>query len=225
MPLACLPSLLRRSSFGYEDRELRHRHGGLFQHSQNLTIASNRSARPKTKPDEYHHLLRKALGWKQTVPCLFPPEAEKRGRELRAPHKYELLSNGLRYTMSCFSRITGIKDVRQAGTLILKEDAMNGCRLLLSHIRTVCPTIHLTRLRALLTAVETATQQHRLTLTDLGRVLKSPALVKHNITRMDRLLGNGRLSAERTGLYTVVTQWILVQVTAPLVLVDWSTLT
>jgi hypothetical protein len=127
--------------------------------------------------------------------------------------------------MSCFSRITGIKDVRQAGTLILKEDAMNGCRLLLSHIRTVCPTIHLTRLRALLTAVETATQQHRLTLTDLGRVLKSPALVKHNITCMDRLLGNGRLSAERTGLYTVVTQWILAQVTAPLVLVDWSTLT
>jgi hypothetical protein len=56
-------------------------------------------------------------------------------------------------------------------------------------------------------------------------VLKSPALVKHNITRMDRLLGNGRLSAERTGLYTVVTQWILAQVTEPLVLVDWSTLT
>jgi hypothetical protein len=32
-PLACLPSLLRRSSFGYEGRELRRRHGGIFQHS------------------------------------------------------------------------------------------------------------------------------------------------------------------------------------------------
>jgi hypothetical protein len=32
-PLACLPSLLRRSSFGYEGRELRRRHGGIFQHA------------------------------------------------------------------------------------------------------------------------------------------------------------------------------------------------
>ncbi len=32
-PLACLPSLLRRSSFGYEGREFQRRHGSLFQHS------------------------------------------------------------------------------------------------------------------------------------------------------------------------------------------------
>jgi hypothetical protein len=36
MPLACLPSLLRRSSFGYEGRELRHRHGGSFAQVQDM---------------------------------------------------------------------------------------------------------------------------------------------------------------------------------------------
>jgi hypothetical protein len=36
-PLACLPSLLRRSSFGYEGRELQRRHGGIFQHSRNVS--------------------------------------------------------------------------------------------------------------------------------------------------------------------------------------------
>jgi hypothetical protein len=101
---------------------------------------------------------------------------------------------------------------------------MNACRLLFTHLRKICPTIHVTRLRALVTAVEAAIQ-HRLTLTDLGRGLKSFALVKHNIKRMDRLLGNGRLSAERIVLYTEIAHWALAQVTEPLVLIDWSTLT
>jgi hypothetical protein len=35
-PLACLPSLLRRSSFGYEGRELRRRHGGPFGKTQGM---------------------------------------------------------------------------------------------------------------------------------------------------------------------------------------------
>jgi hypothetical protein len=48
-PLACLPSLLRRSSFGYEGRELRRRHGGLFQHS--LFVSSEVAFPPP------HHFL------------------------------------------------------------------------------------------------------------------------------------------------------------------------
>ena len=88
---------------------------------------------------------------------------------------------------------------------------MPACRLLFTHLRKICPTFHATRLRAL--------------ATDLGRGLNCPALVKHNIKRMDRPLGNSRLSAERTVLYTEVTHWVLAQVTEPLVLIDWSTLT
>ena len=35
-PLTCLPSLLRRSSFGYEGRELQRRHGGPFGQTQGM---------------------------------------------------------------------------------------------------------------------------------------------------------------------------------------------
>ncbi|MEE8126256.1 MAG: hypothetical protein V3T42_10615 [Nitrospirales bacterium] len=73
---------------------------------------------------------------------------------------------------------------------------MNACRLLFARLRTVCPTIHLTRLLALLTAVDVVIHHHQLTLAGLGHGLRSPALVKHNIKRMDRLLGKGRLWAE-----------------------------
>ena len=75
---------------------------------------------------------------------------------------------------------------------------INACHQLLTRLRTACPTIHPTRLRALLTAVETAVHHQRLTLTELGRGLQGSALVKHNIKRIDRLLGAHRQSNTHT---------------------------
>lgn len=113
-----------------------------------------------------------------------------------------------------------------AGTLILKEeDVINACRQLSTQLRTGCPTIHATRLRALLAAVETALHHQRLTLTQLGRGLRSSALVKHNIKRMDRLLGNSRLGTERLTIFQAVAHWLLADLSQPVVLVDWSDLT
>ena len=54
---------------------------------------------------------------------------------------------------------------------------INACHQLLTRLRTACPTIHATRVRALLTAVETAIHHQRLTLTELGRGLQGSALV------------------------------------------------
>lgn len=98
-------------------------------------------------------------------------------------------------------------------------------RFLRTQLQTSCPTIHAKRLNVLVTAIDTVTRHHRLTLTELGRALRSSTLVKHNIKRIDRLLGNGRLHAERTAMYAVVTQWLLAKVMHPIVLVDWSDLT
>ncbi len=39
-PLVCLPSLLRRSSFGYEGREVQYRHGGIFQQSLDANMVN-----------------------------------------------------------------------------------------------------------------------------------------------------------------------------------------
>ncbi len=102
---------------------------------------------------------------------------------------------------------------------------IHACHLLLARLRTACPTIHATRVRVLLTAVETATHHQRLTLTELGRGLRSPTLVKHNIKRMDRLLGNSRLGTERLTIFQAVAHWLFADLSQPTVLVDWSDLT
>ena len=86
---------------------------------------------------------------------------------------------------------------------------INACHALLTRLRTACPAIHASRGGGLLTAVETATHHQRLPLTELGRGLRSPALVKHNIKPMDRLLGNSRLGTERLTIFQAVVHWLL----------------
>jgi hypothetical protein len=58
------------------------------------------------------------------------------------------------------------------------------------------PEIHTKRLTSLLAAVEAVVNGSRLTLSDMGRGLSGPVSVKHNIKRIDRLLGNGALHSE-----------------------------
>ncbi|MEO8631515.1 MAG: IS4 family transposase [Betaproteobacteria bacterium] len=65
----------------------------------------------------------------------------------------------------------------------------------------------------------------RITLTELGRALPSQARVKHNIKRVDRLLGNVQLCAERFGIYQAIARWLLGQARQPIIVVDWSDLT
>lgn len=94
---------------------------------------------------------------------------------------------------------------------------MPALRFLWTHLQSAYPTIHATCLKALLHAVDALFHHPRLTLTELGRALRSPALVKHNIKRMNRLLGNGQLYTERTALYAVFVRWLLGKTTAPLI--------
>jgi hypothetical protein len=68
-------------------------------------------------------------------------------------------------------------------------------------IRTWCPQIHAARLSVILAAVAAAVRRRRLTLTEVGRALISGARVKHNIKRIDRLLGNRHFAAELFALY------------------------
>lgn len=88
-----------------------------------------------------------------------------------------------------------------------------------------CPGIHAKRLAALLAAVESAASGYRLTLSDLGRGIPGKVAVKHNIKRMDRLLGNPWLHREMAVFYEALTRECLDGVKAPLIVVDWSDLT
>jgi hypothetical protein len=64
----------------------------------------------------------------------------------------------------------------------------------------------------------------RITLSELGRALPGSARVKHNIKRVDRLLGNARLSDERYCIYQTIARWLLTEAPRPIIVIDWSVL-
>jgi hypothetical protein len=87
-----------------------------------------------------------------------------------------------------------------------------------------CPWIHTKRRDSLLAAVRAAIFGSRLMLSDLGRGLRGPTAIKHNIKRVDRLLGNAKLHAETAQVYEMLARQCLTGVPIPLIVVDWSDL-
>lgn len=102
---------------------------------------------------------------------------------------------------------------------------MHALNIVQQLIRSCCPHIHAARLTVILAAVGAAVRVRRLTLTELGRALVGAARAKHEIKRIDRLLGNRHLGAERFELYQVLARRVVGALTEPLIVVDWSDLT
>ncbi|MDO8292804.1 MAG: IS4 family transposase [Gallionella sp.] len=92
-------------------------------------------------------------------------------------------------------------------------------------LSTSFPEIHAKRLASLLAAVEAVVTGSRLTLSDMGRGLSGPVAVKHNIKRIDRLLGNDSLHTEIPKLYEALVRQCLDGISMPLIVIDWSDLT
>lgn len=101
---------------------------------------------------------------------------------------------------------------------------MHATHYLHKHLRNLCQTIHTKRLSVLFAAIGALALTRRLTLTSLGRSLRSSAEVKHNIKRMDRLLGNKHLYGERESIYAALVQLVVGSSQHPIILVDWSEL-
>ena len=131
--------------------------------------------------------------------------SEKDSRPWVSPTNRSHFYKNLSYTLSGCSRIIRPENLLQAGTLILKKDAMNVYCLLFTHLRKICRRFTSHGLGVLLIVVDAAITYPHLTLTALGCGLNGPALVKHTIKCMFRLLGNGRLYAEHIALYPVGT--------------------
>lgn len=89
-------------------------------------------------------------------------------------------------------------------------------------LATALPGVHATRMAALFDTVTAVVNGAPLSLSGLGRALSSPAKVKHLIKKVDRLLGNPHLQAERFSIYQAVARPFLRQEREPVVLVDWS---
>jgi hypothetical protein len=102
--------------------------------------------------------------------------------------------------------------------------AMHAIRLSHKWSATALEGVLAYRREAVWTGVRALLKGRQLWLSALGRAIGGDANEKHSIKRMDRLLGNGRLSAERNLWY----RWIARQVVGgnrrPVALVDWTDL-
>jgi len=86
------------------------------------------------------------------------------------------------------------------------------------------PSIHATRLNAVIATVQSLTRGARATVTSLGRCLSGQAYDKHKIKRVDRLLSNARLYQERHAIYTALTRRLLNGLSDVVIAIDWSPL-
>lgn len=59
-------------------------------------------------------------------------------------------------------------------------------------------------------------------ITSMGQQLSGSAGYKHKIKRMDRLIGNPRLHAERRSFYRMITRRVTAGQPSPVILIDWS---
>ena len=89
-------------------------------------------------------------------------------------------------------------------------------------LQKVCSEMHKMRRTALFVNVMAALHGEVLTVTHLGRSIKSEAKEKHCIKRADRLLSNRRLQGERVGIYTELTRQLIGNKQRPVMIVDWS---
>jgi len=101
---------------------------------------------------------------------------------------------------------------------------MHPVAVLHQHLQKAVPSIHGTRLKALMAAVGSVLCGAQVSITSLGRSLSNTAFIKHKIKRMDRLIGNTRLYQERWRFYAALTQWQVTGLPHPLILIDWSPL-
>ncbi len=101
---------------------------------------------------------------------------------------------------------------------------MKAIQVLNTLLSTTCSTMHKVRQQALLTAVEAGVRHRRVSVTGLGRSLKSlsKTQTKHDIKRMDRLVGNSHLHRERVEIYRSYARQLIGDQRHPLLSVDWS---
>lgn len=99
---------------------------------------------------------------------------------------------------------------------------MHAARLLHKQLQKSCPEIHQVRLESLMLAVSTAVCGNAITISSLGRGVNNHVSPKHNIKRMDRLIGNTKLHLQRQYIYSYLAKASIGNKKRPLIAVDWS---
>lgn len=92
------------------------------------------------------------------------------------------------------------------------RDLIGGCR----------SVMHAVRLGTVVKLVEGVIRGGGLRPAGVGRSLRSSALPKHGIKRVDRLLGNPKMNGDRLFLFVAVAHRVLRGAERPVILVDWT---
>lgn len=119
--------------------------------------------------------------------------------------------------MATYDSITVVenqeKGLAMQAPLLLQKQILNSCE------------IHATRLKALFTGVQALLNCSKLTVVGLGRGIENNCKVKHNINRMNRLVGNQKLHSDRIQLYSHLAKRILGSKIRPIIAIDWCAVT
>lgn len=100
---------------------------------------------------------------------------------------------------------------------------MRASEVLQRCLSPVFASMHASRLRTVLLAVDALIQGRRLVLIDLARSWPGAQRIRAPLKRLDRLLGNERLHADREAMYGAMARSLL-RDPQPLILVDWCRL-
>lgn len=115
-----------------------------------------------------------------------------------------------------------LSDLMRFAKNLSDPSTMHDIHILHDLLKKQCPAIHARRLSSLMAATRALLDGQQLSLTQLGRNISGKVAPKHNIKRMDRLLGNSRLHAERLTLYRWHARLLCGANPMPIILVDWS---
>lgn len=99
---------------------------------------------------------------------------------------------------------------------------MHALTLLHKKFKEKLPQAHLTRLNSLISVSATAINGNTLYLTGLGRSISNTNKESSNIQKVDRLLGNGHLQAERDCYYRVMLSYVVKEDDSPWIHIDWT---
>lgn len=103
---------------------------------------------------------------------------------------------------------------------------MHTLPVLQKFFRESLPEIHQKRSQALTVAVDAVAHGARVTITGLGRSLTGTSTrIKHRVKRMDRLVGNRLLGAQRKQFYQAIVLRLLTGCPQPIILVERSSIT
>ena len=99
---------------------------------------------------------------------------------------------------------------------------MRVMRILRNLFRKSSIKVHKARLLSVFFAVEALLNGGRLNCAGLGRSARSKVKPKHNIKRIDRLLGNPKLHTELRLFFKAIAKAAIGRSVRPIILVDWT---